>query len=76
MTKAKAVEKSQVRSADPDAVRATVYFPKALYGSMNQALLDARRKGRKIVPHRLTLSALIVHACDFFITKKHPDFRA
>ncbi len=78
-------KKTQVRSADPDAIRATVYFPGngVLHRCMDLATraerdkLRAKRtkdKGPREYA-RVTMSAVIVKACEEFIAKRYPKLR-
>lgn len=80
-----AKKKSQVRSADPDAIRATVYFPGngVLHESMSLATKSERnvqrterasRKGPREY-QRVTMSAVIIRACEEFIATHYPKFR-
>ncbi len=77
-------KKNQARSADPDAIRATVYFPAELHGSMDLATRAERDKQRaeraeqtgKREYSRITMSAVIIKACEGFISTHYPKFRA
>lgn len=75
-------KKKQVRAADPEAIRATVYFTPELHESMRLATVEARKaKGAARVPgprlyDRITLSAMIGRACQLFIEKKYPQFKS
>ncbi len=77
-------KKTQVRSADPDAIRATVYFPVDLHVAMELATEDQRKKQRaerasQKGPReysRVTMSAVIVQACSSYIATYYPKFRA
>ena len=79
-----AKKKSQVRSADPHAIRATVYFPADLHAAMTLATEEARKlqraervnqKGPREYS-RITMSAVIVEACSSYIATYYPKFRA
>ena len=78
------MKKSQIRSADPDAIRATVYFPAELNESMRLATEEERKKQRaervsQTGPReyaRVTMSAVIIQACKEFIATHYPKFRA
>jgi len=83
-TKKPTKKQTQARSADPDAIRATVYFPAELHESMRLATEEERKKqrterARKTGPReyaRVTLSAVIIQACEAFVGKYYPKFLA
>ncbi len=79
------IKKTQVRSADPDAIRATVYFPGdgVLHESMGLATKSERTtqrteraasKGPREY-QRVTMSAVILRACEEFIANHYPKLR-
>ena len=78
------IKKTQVRSADPAAIRGTVYFPADLHAAMELATEDQRDKQRaeraaQKGPReysRVTMSAVIIQACEAFISAVYPKFRA
>ena len=74
---------TQVRSADPHAIRATVYFPVDLHVAMELATAEERLKHRterlkagQRKYSRVTMSAVIIEACASWIATYYPKFRA
>lgn len=79
-----ATKKTQARAADPEAIRATVYFSPELHESMRLAT-EERRKERRAQRQsetgpreydRVTMSAVIIEACGEYVERHYPRFKA
>lgn len=71
-TQKKAVKTNQIRSANPDAIRATVYLPPKLYAAITQRWHAERKQAREAANgtkgiKRVTLSDVIIRACDEYL---------
>jgi len=71
-TKAKAKAKT-IRSANPEAVRVTVYFPPGLHARLTKRMLADRIKARKLstgprTVKRVTLSDTTIRAVESYLS--------
>lgn len=63
--------KSSQRAADPEAIRATVYLPKALHRKLTDAHRDMRIERKNSgAGGRLSLSDVIIEACSMLLADR------